>query len=105
LYSIANIVGSMNYDPRSMYLNAEIGLLIDSPELAQELVQRFEAIAQPANAYQVLLQPDASGSGQHLIWRTLEGEQMVDFQDEPARSEGQAAKVRILSLLPLDSDL
>jgi cardiolipin synthase C len=98
-------VGSMNFDQRSMYLNTEIGLLIESPELAEELARRFEAMVQPANAYQVLLQPNASGEGQHLIWRTLEGEQMVDFQDEPARSEGQTLKVNLLSLLPLDSDL
>jgi len=98
-------VGSMNFDQRSMYLNTEMGLLIESPELAQELVRRFEAMVQPANAYQVLLQPDLSGSGQHLIWRTLEGDQMVDLQEEPARSEGQAAKVNLLSILPLDSDL
>ena len=98
-------VGSMNFDQRSMYLNTEIGLLIDSPELAQELVRRFEAMVQPANAYQVLLQPDLSGSGQHLIWRTLENDQMVDLQEEPERSEGQGAKVNLLSLLPLDSDL
>jgi cardiolipin synthase C len=98
-------VGSMNFDQRSMYLNTEIGLLIESPELAQELVRRFDAMVQPANAYQVLLKPDLSESGQHLIWRTLEGEQMVDFQDEPARSEGQTLKVNLLSLLPLDSDL
>jgi len=99
------LVGSMNYDPRSMYLNAEIGILIDSPELAQELVRRFEAMAQPANAYQVLLQPDVSGNGQHLIWRTLEEEQMVDLQEEPERSEAHSLSAGILSLLPLDNDL
>jgi len=98
-------VGSMNFDQRSMYLNTEIGLLIDSPELAQELVRRFEAMVHPANAYQVLLQADTSETGQHLIWRTMENEQLVDLQEEPARSDGQAAEVNILSLLPLDPDL
>jgi len=53
----------------------------------------------------VLLQPDTSGDGQHLIWRTQEGERMVDFQEEPARSEAQTLKVKLLSILPLDSDL
>jgi len=99
------IVGSMNFDQRSMYLNAEIGLLIESPELAQELVRRFEAMAQPANAYQVLLRPNTSGDGQHLIWRTLEGEEMIDFREEPERNEIHTLSADILSLLPLDSDL
>ena len=98
-------VGSMNFDQRSMHLNTEIGLLIDSPELALELVRRFEAMAQPANAYEIRLQPNESGSGQHLIWRTLEGGQMVDFREEPARSGWQEFMVRFLSLLPLDDEL
>jgi len=98
-------VGSMNFDQRSMHLNTEIGLLIDSPELAQELVRRFEAMVQPANAYELKLQPNESGSGQHIIWRTLEEEQMVDFQKEPARSAWQKSLVRLLSILPLDDEL
>jgi putative cardiolipin synthase len=98
-------VGSMNFDQRSMHLNTEVGLLIDSPELAQELARRFEAMVQPANAYELLLQPNNSGKGQHLIWRTLEDDQMVDLQKEPARSAAQTLLVRFLSLLPLDSKL
>lgn len=98
-------VGSMNFDQRSMHLNTEIGLLIDSPELARELARRFEAMVQPANAYQVLLQPGNSENGQHLIWRTLEDDRMVDLLEEPARSTEQTSLVRILSLLPLDSKL
>ncbi len=98
-------VGSMNFDQRSMHLNTEIGLIIDSPELAQELARRFEAMVQPANAYELKLQPDNSGSNRHLIWRTLEDEQMVDLQKEPARSAWQRFKVKFLSLLPLEHEL
>lgn len=98
-------VGSMNFDQRSMHLNTEIGLLIDSPELAQELARRFAAMVQPANAYEVLLQANKSGKGNHLIWRTLEDEEMVDLQSEPARSAWQRLQAGLLSLLPLDSEL
>jgi cardiolipin synthase C len=98
-------VGSMNFDQRSMHLNTEIGLIIDSPELAEELARRFEAMVQPANAYQLLLQPSKSGKGQHLIWRTLEDEQMIDIQKEPARSGWQKFSAGFLSLLPLDKEL
>jgi putative cardiolipin synthase len=86
-------------------LNTEIGLLIDSPELALELARRFEAMVQPANAYELLLQPNNSRKEQHLIWRTLEDDQMVDLRKEPARSAAQTLLVRFLSLLPLDSTL
>jgi putative cardiolipin synthase len=98
-------IGSMNFDQRSMHLNTEMGLLIDSPELAQELARRFAAMVQPANAYEVLLQANRSGRGHHLIWRTLEDEEMVDLQSEPARSAWQKLQAGLLSLLPLDSEL
>ena len=98
-------VGSMNFDQRSMHLNTEIGLLIDSPELGQELARRFEAMVQPANAYEVKLQPGPSAGRQQLIWRTLQDGQMIDLQKEPQRSAWQKFNVRFLSLLPLDSDL
>ena len=44
-------VGSMNLDQRSLHLNTEIGLIIDSPELARQIALRFADIAQPANSY------------------------------------------------------
>jgi putative cardiolipin synthase len=98
-------VGSMNFDQRSMHLNTEIGLLIDSPELARELVRRFEAMAHPANAYELRLQPEHSPGKQHIVWRTLEDGQMVDHKKEPARSGWQKIQVNLFSLLPLDDEL
>jgi putative cardiolipin synthase len=98
-------VGSMNFDQRSMHLNTEIGLLIESPELAEELARRFEAMVQPANAYEVKLQSNTLGNGQHLIWRTLEDGKMIDYEKEPARSGWQKFQINILTLLPLDHEL
>ncbi len=98
-------VGSMNFDQRSMHLNTEIGLLIDSPELARELLRRFEAMAQAANAYELRLQSEHSSGKQHIIWRTLENGQMVDHQTEPERSGWQKIKANLFSLLPLDDEL
>ena len=51
-------IGSMNFDQRSMHLNTEIGLIIDSPELAQQVAARFEAMVQPANSYMLALRPN-----------------------------------------------
>jgi len=98
-------VGSMNFDQRSMHLNTEIGLLIDSPELARELARRFEAMAQPANAYELRLQPENSSGKQQIIWRTLENGQLIDHQTEPERSGWQKLKVNVFSILPLDDEL
>ena len=54
-------IGSMNFDQRSMHLNTEIGLIIDSPELAKQAVARFEAMASPPNSYELVAAPARRG--------------------------------------------
>ena len=106
-------IGSMNFDQRSMHLNTEIGLIIDSPELAQQVAARFEAMVQPVNAYQLELRsngrsnghPKVAGRPTSLVWRTAEDGQAVEYDEEPARSGWQRFKINFLSLLPLDSEL
>ena len=95
-------VGSMNLDQRSLHINTEIGLIIDSPELAGQIARRFAEIAQPANSY-VLLLGDADTLGRRqLVWRTLEDGKPVDHLHEPAVTLWQQLKVDMLSLLPID---
>jgi cardiolipin synthase C len=98
-------IGSMNFDQRSMHLNTEIGLIIDSPVLAQEMAMRFEAMAQPVSAYRVALRPVDSGGRPSLVWQTAQESGVVDYVTEPARSDWQRTKVHLLTLLPLDKEL
>ena len=97
-------IGSMNLDQRSRRLNTEVGLIIDSPELAQETAKRFEAMILPENSYAVVLPPDPKHSTQ-LAWRTVENGAPVEYEKEPARHAWQRAEVKFLSLLPLDHEL
>ena len=46
-------VGSTNFDMRSFHLNTEVGLVIDSPDIAAQAVRRFDAITIPPNSYAV----------------------------------------------------
>jgi cardiolipin synthase C len=95
-------IGSMNFDYRSLKLNTEIGLLIDSPELAGQIAQRFEAIAQPANCYiPYLTAPDAFGH-RHVAWRTEENGKPVELATEPMGDIFRGLQASLLSLLPLD---
>lgn len=98
-------IGSMNFDQRSLRLNTEIGLIIDSPELARQVAARFESIAQPANSYAVILRPQDGGEPPRLFWRTEESRKTIDYYREPARSAWQRIKAEFLSLLPLDNEL
>lgn len=94
-------IGSMNFDQRSVRLNTEVGLIIDSAELSQQTASRFEAMTQPANAYEVLMRADAAGR-QRLVWRTEEAGKSVEYAREPSPSRWRRFVVALLSLLPLD---
>ena len=95
-------IGSMNFDRRSLRLNTEAGLLIDSPQLARQLGARFDAIAQPANSYVLALgAPDVTGH-RPLIWRTEESGRIVESEIEPMGSLLRGVKAEMLTLLPID---
>lgn len=94
-------IGSMNFDQRSHALNTELGLIIDSPELARQTVDRFDAMTRPESAYSVRF----ADPGKHLLWHYREQGRDVGQATEPARSPWQRFKVRLISLLPIDSEL
>ncbi len=98
-------IGSMNFDQRSMHLNTEIGLIIDSPALAEQIAARFDAMVQPANAYALALRQNGAGQAPTLVWRTQQDGKAVELDTEPARSEWQRIKANSLSLLPMDGEL
>jgi putative cardiolipin synthase len=98
-------VGSMNFDQRSIRLNTEVGLIIQSRELAEQTARRFEAMTQPQSSYSVTLQQADPRAKPRLSWSTVEADHPVSYSVEPARSAWQRFKVRLLSLLPLDREL
>jgi putative cardiolipin synthase len=89
-------VGSFNFDPRSAETNTEMGFVIDSPSLAQELANAF-ATGIPESAYEVLL----SGTGR-LVWIEHVDGKVVRYETEPGTTSWQRIKVRLLSSLPLE---
>ncbi len=79
-------IGSMNLDPRSRAINTEMGAMVDSPELAEDLANILERNMSGANAWQV--QMDASGA---LFWENDDGR----LDKQPARDSTQ----RIMNVL------
>jgi putative cardiolipin synthase len=98
-------IGSMNFDQRSKHLNTEIGLIIESPELAAQVAARFRAMTQPANVYTLALRGDSGIGGQHLVWHTQEDSQPANYFHEPASRAWQRLTIRALSLLPFSGEL
>jgi len=99
-------IGSMNFDQRSERINTEIGLIIGSPELAQQAATRFDEMVKPENCFHVELSPESpAGGAPHLVWRTQQAGQEVVYSREPARSGWQRFKATLLSWLPIEHEL
>ena len=85
-------IGSFNFDPRSKDINTEMGMIIDSPGLGQEMVALFERDTSPENAWQVRLDDDGK-----LYW--VNSDETVTRQ--PARSWWQRVQDAFFVLLPV----
>ena len=73
-------IGSMNFDPRSEIHNTEMGLFIDSPQLAREVLRLMDLDKLQAS-YRLMLAPDGS-----LRWLAADDEGEVSFDTEPDAS-------------------
>ncbi|VTY39012.1 Cardiolipin synthase C [Xylophilus ampelinus] len=71
-------IGSMNLDPRSATQNTEMGVVVDSPQLAREML-RVINLSKLQNSYRLrLAQP-----GGTLEWLTTDGEKEMVLTSEP----------------------
>lgn len=90
------LLGSLNVDPRSIHINTEHMLIIDSPALTRQLMSDYEIMIAPENAYAVTLNEKGK-----LRWTSVDGE----LSKQPARSYGQRWKDFFWRLMPVESQL
>ena len=89
-------VGSFNFDPRSANLNTELGVVIDSVDMAATAAHVFRE-QMPLRAYEVRI-----GSDGRLQWVEQRPEGEVVHDVEPGTHFLQRAAVRLLALLPIE---
>jgi len=89
-------VGTINADPRSMVLNTEVSLMIDSPELAEAVISVFSSDFQPQNSWRVML--DDKGT---MSWHSSEG--VLDRQ--PSSSTWRRLSDSLYGMLPIDDQM
>ena len=91
-------IGSMNLDPRSLYLNTEDGVLVTSPTLAKKLNDVFQLSTAPEVTYRVLLKPDK----RNVYWETTANGKAVLYDDAPQTSAWRRLKASMTRLLPIE---
>jgi len=84
-------VGSLNLDPRSIQLNTEMGMVVKSPGLAEEVAAIAERDMDPANSWRVHL--DENGE---LYWESAEG----IVKKQPAQNSWQRIQMWFFGIVP-----
>jgi putative cardiolipin synthase len=95
------VVGSMNLDPRSVYLNTEMGLLIESPKLAGDIAESFDELVEPDYSYR-LAREAATGA---VRWHAVEQGADIEHFSDPGVSIWRRLAVIILGWLPIERQL
>jgi len=87
-------IGSFNLDPRSARLNTEMGVVIESPQIAGQM-QRTLVTTTPNYAYQVTL-----GNYNKLYW--YDPSEKRTYAQEPEAKFWKRVTSKILSILPIE---
>jgi len=93
-------IGSFNFDPRSVDLNTEMGVLFDDPALGAAMREEYLRLAGPDKSYWVYL--DANG---RLRWLDRATDPPQVFDTEPESTRWQRALARLVRWLPIESQL
>jgi len=89
-------VGSFNLDPRSASLNTEMGVVIESPALAQRIAAAFAGEI-PQRSYRVRL--NAAGA---MEWLEPHENGVIVHKSEPGVSWWKRFTVAVMALLPIE---
>ena len=92
-------VGSFNFDPRSVSLNAEMGVLFEDERLVAQLRQRFERERSPQASYEVTLR------GGSLLWTGVDDGEMRQYTSEPEASLSRRLLAALVRFLPIELQL
>jgi putative cardiolipin synthase len=92
-------VGSFNLDPRSLYLNTEMGMAVESPELAGSMALSI-LDSLPDIAYRLRL-----SERRRLEWllSAASGDEVITT--EPQTTWWRRFKTKLLSFLPIESQM
>ena len=97
--SRVGFIGSMNFDPRSVSLNAEMGVVFHDERLVAELREHFARERDPDVSYRLSLRRNL------IHWHRAEGEKIVRTGREPKAGIPRRLLARVVRWLPIESQL
>jgi cardiolipin synthase C len=93
------IIGSLNFDPRSAYLNTEVAMVIYNEQIAKELLKVYRDISAPEFSYKVGLDEG------DIVWTAKNKDHDLLFRHEPQASIWRRMQASLISLLPVEDQL
>lgn len=91
--------GSFNFDPRSAYINTEMGVLIEDPQMGAEYVAKMEKVL-PPEVWSLSLDEK-----NRLLWSGLKDGVPVTYTKEPMTNVWDRLKAGLYRMLPIRSQL
>ncbi len=96
-------IGSLNLDARSIIQNTEIGVVIESTELAERLIDGFDKKIDQV-AFRLELQRDDQGH-EHIIWHGLIDSTQQTLHVDPYTSFWKRIGVGFMRMFPIESQI
>ncbi|GAA3923704.1 phospholipase D family protein [Luteimonas lutimaris] len=93
-------IGSFNLDPRSAYLNTEMGVLFEDRDIAAAVRDEYRRLAGPALSYEVVRGEDGKTQ-----WLDRSRDPPLVLHREPQTTAWQRATARMIGWLPIESQL
>ena len=93
-------IGSFNLDPRSAVLNTEIGVMIDSPEIAGQVGELMDEGVHLGSAFHVKLDEN-----DNLVWIAENSETKVEYDRDPDTGFLYRFIIGVIGMLPIEDHL
>lgn len=90
-------IGSFNFDPRSANLNTEVGLVVESEQLQNQITESLNQYL-PQIAYELKLNEQ-----EELIWLDHQPDGSIkEFKHDPKSTKFQRFSMKVVSFLPIE---
>jgi len=96
-------IGSLNLDPQAVVHNTEIGVVLESDEIANGMGDWFDQNIEKI-AFRLEIQKDQNGQEQ-IRWHGVENGQKCVFTTDPYTEFWRRLGIGIMALLPIGSQL